>query len=135
MNERELAMSHTHARAIQDALIDAADAPVRSTPGTPGSGVPAELEVKATRKVRMGAVVDDRRIPGAFHPSTADRAIRVQPRCDAMLRRNVRPGAADGGVQVRAIGPVDSMRAIDHVELGNRAANVHTMRVARMEAG
>lgn len=134
MNEKAQAMSYTHDRVIEDASIDEVDARVRAALAERGLGVLTEIDVKATLKTKIGAEVDDYRILGACSPAMAYKGIQVEPRIGAMLPCNVILRAVDGGVEISAVDPVASMRAVENVELDKIAAEVRNMLIEAVEA-
>jgi uncharacterized protein (DUF302 family) len=130
----EEAMSYTHDRTIRDATMDDVDARIRQALAERGFGVLTEIDVKATLKAKIGAEIDEYRILGACNPGMAHKAIQVEPRVGAMLPCNVILRAVGGGVEISAVDPVASMRAIKNDNLQEIATEVRKMMIEAVEA-
>jgi uncharacterized protein (DUF302 family) len=130
----EEAMSYTHDRTITDATMDDVDSRVRKALAERGFGVLTEIDVKATLKAKIGAEIDEYRILGACNPGMAHKAIQVEPRVGAMLPCNVILRAVGGGVEISAVDPVASMRAIKNDNLQEIATEVRKMMIEAVEA-
>jgi uncharacterized protein (DUF302 family) len=127
-------MSYTHDRTIRDATMDDVDARIRQALAERGFGVLTEIDVKATLKAKIGAEIDEYRILGACNPGMAHKAIQVEPRVGAMLPCNVILRAVGGGVEISAVDPVASMRAIKNDNLQEIATEVRKMMIEAVEA-
>lgn len=127
-------MSYTHDRIMKGVSIDDVDKRIRAALAERGFGVLTEIDVKATLKAKIGADVDEYRILGACSPAMAYKAIQVEPRVGAMLPCNVILRAVAGGVEISAIDPVASMRAVENAELDKIAGEVRDMLVEAVEA-
>ena len=91
---------------------------------THGFGVLTEIDVQATLKAKIGEDFRPYRILGACNPRMAHEALKMEPHVGAMLPCNVVVQQADAGVEVFAIDPAASMRAIDNPALLAHAATV-----------
>jgi uncharacterized protein (DUF302 family) len=120
-------MSYTIDRIIADAGFDDVDARTRTALTKHGFGVLTEIDVKATMKKKIDKDMSDYRILGACNPNMAWEAIGLEPRVGAMLPCNVILRAVDGGVEVSAIDPLQSMAAIDNDALKTVAGQVRAM--------
>ncbi len=120
-------MSYTLDRIIEDSDFDAVDARTREALAAHGFGVLTEIDVKATMKKKLDVEMDDYRILGACNPQMAHRAIGLEPKIGAMLPCNVILRRVDGGIEVSAIDPLESMQAIDNPELKQVAGQVRDM--------
>jgi len=120
-------MSYTIDRVIADADFEDVDARTRAALANHGFGVLTEIDVKATMKKKIDVDMDPYRILGACNPNMAHQAIGMEPRVGAMLPCNVILRAVEGGVEVSAIDPLESMRAIDNNELKAVAGEVRSM--------
>ncbi len=127
-------MSYTHDRMIEAASIDTVDARVRAALAERGFGVLTEIDVKATLKAKIDVDVDDYRILGACNPSMAYKAIQIEPRVGAMLPCNVILRAVEGGVEISAVDPVQSMQAVENAALDKIATEVRAMLVEAVDA-
>ncbi|WP_198369004.1 DUF302 domain-containing protein [Roseomonas rosulenta] len=90
-----------------------------------GFGVLTDIDVQATLKKKLDVAFRPYRILGACNPEMAYRALQAEDKVGTMLPCNVVLQAmADGHVQVSAVDPVASMRAIDNPALAETAAQV-----------
>lgn len=110
-------MGYTINRLIENKTIDAVDAQTRAALVDRGFGVLTEIDVTATMKKKLDVEVAPYRILGACNPKMAHQAIGLEPWVGAMLPCNVILRQVEGGVEVSAVDPVASMRAIDNAEL------------------
>ena len=85
-------------------------------------------------KAKIDVDLDDYRILGACNPSMAHKAIGIEPRVGAMLPCNVILRAVEGGVEISAVDPVISMKAIDNAALHQIATEVRAMLVEAVDA-
>ncbi len=120
-------MSYTLDRIIENADFEDVDARTRAALSNHGFGVLTEIDVKATMKKKIDVDMDPYRILGACNPNMAHQAIGMEPKIGAMLPCNVILRAVDGGVEVSAIDPLESMAAIDNDELKSVAGQVRDM--------
>lgn len=120
-------MSYTLDRIIEENDFEAVDARARDALAARGFGVLTEIDVKATMKKKLDVEMDDYRILGACNPQMAHRAIGLEPKIGAMLPCNVILRRVDGGIEVSAIDPLESMQAIDNAELKQVAGEVRDM--------
>jgi len=127
-------MAYTYDRLIGGESFDAVDARVRAALAEKGFGVLTEIDVKTTLKAKIGAEIADYRILGACNPGMAHKAIQAEPRVGVMLPCNVILRAVEGGVEISAIDPVDTMGAIDNPALTGIAGEVRAMLVAAVDA-
>ena len=127
MTRREIGMSYTYDRVLEDVGIDDAELRVRDALAEHGFGILTEIDVKATMKKKIDADIEPYRILGACNPQMAHKAIGIEPRVGAMLPRNVILREVDNGTEVSAIDPVASMQAIDNDQLHKVAIDVREM--------
>ena len=120
-------MSYTLDRLIENADFEDVDARTRAALSNHGSGVLTEIDVKATMKKKIDVDMDPYRILGACNPHMAHQAIGMEPKIGAMLPCNVILRQVEGGIQVSAIDPLESMAAVDNAELKNVAGEVREM--------
>lgn len=116
-------MSYFHARTIPgefDAVLERTRAALQNH----GFGVLTEIDVQGTLKAKIGQDFRPYRILGACNPTMAHEALKLEPHVGAMLPCNVVVQQADGGVEVFAIEPAASMRAIDNPALLEHAGKV-----------
>jgi uncharacterized protein (DUF302 family) len=90
-----------------------------------GFGILTEIDVKDTLKRKLDVDFRNYRILGACNPPFAYRALQVEEKIGTMLPCNVilqeTPG---GGVEVSAVDPVASMKAVENPALGEVAEEV-----------
>jgi len=120
-------MPYTIDRLLPDTDMATAETRTRAALASRGFGVLTEIDVAATMKAKLGKDIAPYRILGACNPGMAFAAIGMEPRVGAMLPCNVILRAVDGGVEVSAIDPVQSMAAIDNAELTSVAGKVRAM--------
>lgn len=113
-------MTYFHARTIEgdfDAVIERTRAALQKH----GFGVLTEIDVQATLKTKIGQDIRPYRILGACNPVMAHEALKMEPHVGVMLPCNVVVQQAEGGVEVFAVDPAASMRAIDNPALLSHA--------------
>jgi uncharacterized protein (DUF302 family) len=90
-----------------------------------GFGVLTEIDVQKTLKAKIDVDFRPYRILGACNPSFAHKALLAEDKIGAMLPCNVIvQEKSPGAVEVSAVDPVESMKAIDNLALGEIAAEV-----------
>ncbi|MFX3680515.1 DUF302 domain-containing protein [Oceaniradius stylonematis] len=120
-------MSYTMTRLIADGDFETVDAKVRDALADKGFGILTEIDVKATMKKKIGKEMPSYRILGACNPEMAWEAIAIEPRVGAMLPCNVIIRQTRDGVEVSAVDPVASMKAIDNDDLVQVAGEVRQL--------
>lgn len=116
-------MSYFHARTIPgefDAVLERTRAALQKH----GFGVLTEIDVQGTLKTKIGQDFRPYRILGACNPTMAHEALKLEPHVGAMLPCNVVVQQVEDGVEVFAIDPAASMRAIDNPALLEHAGKV-----------
>ncbi|SRR5260370_32611781 len=99
-----------------------------------GFGIITEIDVKDTFAKKLGVAFRNYRILGACNPKLAHEALEIEDKVGTMLPRNVVVQEAPGGaIEVAAIDPVASMRAIDNPRL-KQAAELVRERLQRVVA-
>jgi uncharacterized protein (DUF302 family) len=90
-----------------------------------GFGIITEIDVKDTFKKKINADFRNYRILGACNPELAHEALQIEDKVGTMLPCNiVVQDIGAGRVEVAAIDPVVSMRAIDNPRLKEAATLV-----------
>ncbi|MEJ2058589.1 MAG: DUF302 domain-containing protein [Desulfofustis sp.] len=90
-----------------------------------GFGILTEIDVKKTLKKKLDADFRRYLILGACNPPFAHKALLAEDKVGTMLPCNVIvQEKTDGTVEVAAIDPVASMRAIDNAELHEIAETI-----------
>ena len=116
-------MTYFTARTVEgdfDAVLDRTRAALQKH----GFGVLTEIDDQATLKAKIGEDFRPYRILGACNPVMAHEALKMEPHVGVMLPCNVVVQQAENGVEVFAVDPAASMRAIDNAELLNHAKAV-----------
>jgi len=90
-----------------------------------GFGVLTEIDVKSTLKKKLDVDFRNYRILGACNPPFAYKALLAEDKIGTMLPCNVIVQETDeGGVEVAAIDPIASMKAIDNPALSDIAETI-----------
>ena len=90
-----------------------------------GFGVLTEIDVKETLKKKLDVDFHKHRILGACNPPFAYKALQAEDKIGIMLPCNVIvQEKVEGEVEVAAIDPVASMKAVDNPDLLNIAKQV-----------
>lgn len=97
-----------------------------------GFGILMEIDVKGTLKKKLDVDFRNYRILGACNPPFAYKALQAEDKVGTMLPCNVIvQEAANGGVEIAAIDPLASMKAIDNPELQKIAETIgHKLKMA-----
>ena len=100
-----------------------------------GFGVLTEIDVQATLKEKLGVEFRRYQILGACNPPFAHRALELEDKIGLMLPCNVIvQELGDGKVEVAAIDPLASMRAVENAALGELGAEVREKLALVIEA-
>jgi len=92
-----------------------------------GFGVLTEIDVKATLKKKLDVGFKKYKILGACNPPLAYKALQAEDKIGIMLPCNVVVEEnSDGKVEVSAVDPIASMRAVKNESLGSVAEEVRT---------
>lgn len=90
-----------------------------------GFGVLTEIDVKATLKEKLDVDVNRYKILGACNPNFAHQALQIEPKIGTMLPCNVILRELENGmIEVSAVDPMASMRAVDNPALTPIASQV-----------
>ena len=93
-----------------------------------GFGVLTEIDVQTTLKKKIGVEFRPYRILGACNPQMAYEALLAEDRIGTMLPCNVIIQQREGGkVEVSAVDPVASMKAVENPKLTESATKVREM--------
>ena len=93
-----------------------------------GFGVLSEIDVAATLKAKLNVDMPAYRILGACNPGFAHRALQAEPLIGTMLPCNVIVrSVGDNAVEVSAVDPVASMKAIENESLQATASEVQAL--------
>ena len=83
-----------------------------------GFGILTEIDVKSTLKKKLDVDFRNYRILGACNPPFAYKALQAEDKIGTMLPCNiVVQETSDGNVEIAAVDPVASMKAVDNPEL------------------
>jgi uncharacterized protein (DUF302 family) len=93
-----------------------------------GFGILTEIDVKEALKKKLDVDFRRYRILGACNPPFAYRALQAEDKIGTMLPCNVIvQELSEEEVEVAAIDPIASMKAVDNPELGEVASEVQSM--------
>lgn len=120
-------MDYTITRLIPDSDLATIETRTRAALAAQGFGVLTEIDVQATMRAKLGLEMPGYRILGACNPRMAWQAIGMEPRVGAMLPCNVILRETEAGVEVSAVDPVASMRAIENSDLHAVAVEVRAL--------
>jgi uncharacterized protein (DUF302 family) len=100
-----------------------------------GFGVLTEIDVKETLKKKLDVSFYNYRILGACNPKFAYQALQSEDKIGVMLPCNVIVQEKESGtVEVSAVDPIASMRAIENPKLESVARQVQSLLKAVVEA-
>ena len=117
-------MSYYFAKTI-DLPMDDAVAAVTAGLARRGFGVLTEIDVQATMKLKLDAIMPGYRILGACNPKLAFQALQSEDKIGTMLPCNVIVRVTDTGeTEVAAVDPVASMQAVRNPALVDVAEEV-----------
>jgi uncharacterized protein (DUF302 family) len=115
-----------HFSKTLDSTMDAAVARVTEALKQEGFGILTEIDVQKTLKAKINADFRPYRILGACNPGFAHQALLAEDKIGTMLPCNVIVQEhAPGRVEVSAIDPIESMKAVENPVLGSVAVEVH----------
>jgi uncharacterized protein (DUF302 family) len=90
-----------------------------------GFGILTEIDVKSTLKNKLNVDFRKYRILGACNPPFAYKALQAEDKIGTMLPCNVIvQETVDGGVEIAAVDPIASMKAIDNPKLHEIAETI-----------
>jgi uncharacterized protein (DUF302 family) len=90
-----------------------------------GFGILTDIDVKSTLKKKLDVDFRNYRILGACNPPFAHKALQAEDKIGTMLPCNVIvQETADGGIEIAAIDPIASMKAIDNPNLSEIAETI-----------
>jgi uncharacterized protein (DUF302 family) len=105
--------------------MDAAVAKVTEALKQEGFGILTEIDVQKTLKAKIDVDFRPYRILGACNPGFAHKALLAEDKIGTMLPCNVIvQEKVPGTVEVSAVDPIESMKAIDNPALGGIATEV-----------
>ena len=119
-------MSYYFSRIIKIGFDEAIDKVIKELKKE-GFGVLTDIDVKQTLKNKLNIDFHRYRILGACNPSFAYKALQTENKIGTMLPCNVIVQETEvGKVEIAAIDPVASMKAVENQELQNIAHQVQT---------
>ena len=89
-----------------------------------GFGVLTTIDVSATLKTKLDVDMQRYTILGACNPGYAHKALMAEDKIGTMLPCNIIVQETDSGVEVCAVDPMASMKAIENPNLGEIATEV-----------
>ncbi|MBB3764932.1 DUF302 domain-containing protein [Sphingomicrobium lutaoense] len=118
-------MSYYFARQIEGMDMAKVEERAREALSSAGFGILTEADVSATLKEKIGVEFRPYKILGACNPALAHEALKVEDKIGTMLPCNlILQKLDDGRIEVAAIDPVASMRAIDNPDVRQVAEQV-----------
>lgn len=120
-------MSYYFSKVIEAPFSEAV-ARAKAALAAHGFGVLSEIDVAATLKAKLGADMAPYLILGACNPEYAHRALQVESKIGTMLPCNVIVREEGSGrIEIAAVDPVASMRAVSNPALGEVAGPVRAL--------
>lgn len=116
-------MSYYYSTRVSGSFADAL-ARTRAALQAESFGIISEIDVARTLKEKIGVDFRPYTILGACNPALAYEALKLEDKVGAMLPCNVVLQAVEDGVEIAAIDPVASMRAIENRQLAAKAGQV-----------
>ena len=91
---------------------------------TEGFGVLTTIDVSTTLKNKLDVDMPRYTILGACNPGYAHKALMAEDKIGTMLPCNVIVQETDAGIEISAVDPMASMKAIENPDLGGIATEV-----------
>lgn len=124
-------MSYYNAKLV-DLSFDKAVEKITEELKKEGFGVLTEIDVRETLKKKLDVDFRKYKILGACNPQYAYKALQAEENIGVLLPCNfIVQEKAEGGVQVSAVNPFESMKAVGNLELVSIAEEV-AQRIARV---
>jgi len=122
--KEEKVMTYYYSKTLR-AEFDEAVSRVTQALREEGFGILTEIDVKSILKKKLDVDFRNYRILGACNPPFAYKALRAEDKVGTMLPCNVIvQETPDGEVEIAAIDPIASMKAIDNPELHKIAETI-----------
>jgi uncharacterized protein (DUF302 family) len=120
-------MSYYFSKSIQASFEEAITRATESLKKE-GFGVLTEIKLHEKMKEKLGIEFHRYTILGACNPAYAYKALQAENKIGTMLPCNVIvQDLGDGNIEVAAVNPVESMKAIENPDLGTVALQVTEM--------
>ncbi|NCQ17106.1 MAG: hypothetical protein COZ80_02940 [Ignavibacteria bacterium CG_4_8_14_3_um_filter_37_9] len=117
-------MPYYHSKAV-DLSFEKAIERVTEELNKEGFGVLTEIDVKATLKKKLDVDFRNYKILGACNPPFAYKALQAEDNIGVLLPCNfIVQEKAEGGVQISAVNPLESMKAVENENLKAIAGEV-----------
>jgi len=90
-----------------------------------GFGILSEIDVRATLKKKLDVDFRNYKILGACNPPFAYKALQVEENIGVLLPCNfIVQERTEGGVQISAVNPMESMKAVKNPQMESIAAEI-----------
>jgi len=116
-------MSYYFSKKI-DLAFDDAIARVTDELKNEGFGILSEIDVQATLKKKLDVDFRKYKILGACNPPYAYKALQSEKNIGVLLPCNVIVQEAEGGTEVAAVNPLNSMQSVQNSELEEVALEI-----------
>lgn len=117
-------MKYYYDKAIENKSFDEVIEDVTGALKNEGFGILTEIDVKATLKEKLEEDFRPYRILGACNPPFAHKALLTEDKIGTMLPCNVIVQQTEKAVEVAAVDPVASMKAVENEELADIARQI-----------
>lgn len=127
-------MSYYFSKTIKASFEEAIDRATESLKKE-GFGVLTEIRINEKLKEKLGVDFPRYTILGACNPAFAYKALQAENKIGTMLPCNVIVQELENGeIEVAAVNPIESMKAVQNPELGSVATQVTEMLKRAIEA-
>jgi uncharacterized protein (DUF302 family) len=116
-------MSYYFSKTV-DCSFEQAIALVTEKLSAEGFGVLTTIDVSSTLKNKLDVDMQRYTILGACNPGYAHKALMAENKIGTMLPCNVVVQETDAGIEISAVDPMASMKAIENPDLGGIATEV-----------
>ncbi len=119
-------MKYYHEKTLKNVSFEEAIEKVTDALKVEGFGILTEIDVKETLKKKLDEDFRPYKILGACNPPFAHKALLAEDKIGAMLPCNVIVQQTENGVEIAAVDPVASMKAVENKDLEGIANEIQS---------
>tara|TARA_R110002072_G_scaffold87601_4_gene197613 strand:- start:1106 stop:1492 length:387 start_codon:yes stop_codon:yes gene_type:complete len=119
-------MKYYHKKTLKNVSFEEAIEKVTDALKVEGFGILTEIDVKETLKKKLDEDFRPYKILGACNPPFAHKALLAEDKIGAMLPCNVIVQQTENGVEIAAVDPVASMKAVENKDLEGIANEIQS---------